>query len=104
MEKRLTFEQIKEELKTDPGFITETVDEERFLKYVDFIDNQKISLNLDSSKDMLNSTMTKENDDKANEEPPPEDFPIKIYKKLDQMNKDLVNKAIRENDKISKSI
>lgn len=30
IDKRLTFEQIKDELKTDPGFFTETVDKKRF--------------------------------------------------------------------------
>lgn len=38
-EKRPTFEQIKEELKTNPDFITETIDKDQFLDYVEMIDN-----------------------------------------------------------------
>lgn len=97
LKKRLTFEQIKEELKTDPGFIIETVDEERFYRYVNFIDNNQISYITSPSIDPLNHLIEDEkiNDD---DDQAPDDFPKKVYKKLDQKNKDLVNKAIKENN------
>lgn len=93
--KRLTFEQIKEELKTDPGFIIETVDKEQFFKYVEFIDNPRfpyIPRNQNDNSD--------KNDDKINDDEnfSLDEFPMKVYKKLDKQNKRLVYKAIKEND------
>lgn len=50
---RPTFEQIVNILKTDEGFITDTVDEIEFFNFVDYIDNYHISFKSDSSVSSL---------------------------------------------------
>ena len=42
---RLSFSEIVDKLKSKPGFITDTIDENKFLDYVDSIDEYKISFN-----------------------------------------------------------
>ena len=41
---RPSFENILERLKNDPGFITQSVDKQQFLSYVNYVDNYKITL------------------------------------------------------------
>ena len=43
-EDRPTFDEIVEELKNDPSFITKEVDKDRFLKYQQFIENKKFDM------------------------------------------------------------
>lgn len=57
-ENRPTFEEIKEELKNNPEFITEKVDKEKFLNYVEMIDNSRQKF--DPSKKFNKVILTKE--------------------------------------------
>ena len=50
-QKRPTFSDIVEEIKTDNSYITDLMDELEFLDYVDFIDNCESSF--DKSKQLL---------------------------------------------------
>ena len=42
---RPTFDEIIEELKENPGFITETINEDEYYKYIDYIDEYETSFN-----------------------------------------------------------
>ena len=44
-EKRPTFEEIVDQLKNNPKFITDTVDENEYLNYIEYIDEYKIKYN-----------------------------------------------------------
>ena len=106
---RPSFEEIKEALRTDPGFITDLVDEGEFLSYVDFIDNQNASYNpgppIDLFRPLTGEKVVEdeeEDEDKDKDvlavDEVPLDFPPAIYKRLSKKNKMLVNKALKEND------
>ena len=41
--KRPSFDSILDRLRTDDGFITEKIDKEKYHKYINYIDNHKVS-------------------------------------------------------------
>lgn len=47
---RPTFDQILDELKSNPDFITDTVDEEEFMNYQEYLDSYQSSFNIEKNR------------------------------------------------------
>ena len=67
-EKRPTFKEIVQQLKTDTGFITENVDEEEFLLYIDQIEDQLNDIK-NQQNDKFKKVIVNSNENYNNQDP-----------------------------------
>lgn len=94
-EKRPSFDQILDQLRNNHDFITDSVNEEEYRKYIKYIDDYKISFNTKNKISITKSALfnKKIQEYEQNNYGKIEKFPCKIYKKLDDECKKIVEEA-----------
>ena len=101
-ENRPTFDQILNQLKNDRGFITDQIDEEKFKKYVKYIDDYKISFNEFKMPINFESVKINEMPDKIIENVGTfisKLFPFKKFMELSENCKKMVEEAENNSEK-----
>ncbi|KAK8897656.1 hypothetical protein M9Y10_015619 [Tritrichomonas musculus] len=101
-ENRPTFDEILNQLRNDRGFITDQIDEEKFKKYVKYIDDYKTSFNEFVKPNNFEHVKVNEMQDKIIENADlfmPKLFPFKKFIELNEKCKKMVEEAENNSEK-----